>query len=104
MHARPKVALIGDDLLMRSRVESAAGQLVDPEDAEVCLVDLNRDPSVAIERIAHLSRACPSLEIVGFCDHGADETRLQAMAAGAVKVVTNSAVAEVALEFANRHD
>ena len=94
--------MIGGDLMMRSRVESAVGKLVQPELADVCFVDLNRDTSVAIGRIADLSRSYPQLEIVGFCDHGADDTRIAAMAAGANRVVANSTMMSVALEFVSQ--
>ena len=108
---RPTAAgLIGNDLLMRSRLQSALPGValltapIEPDaGAPGCLfVDLNTDADTRVPAIARWRTAFPDLVIVGFCGHEEAETRRQAMAAGATRVVTNGGLAAEARRVAEQ--
>jgi DNA-binding NarL/FixJ family response regulator len=99
------VALIGNDLLLSSKVEAAVratgagfavGRLPFNPDgklpkSDVVFIDLNFEES-GIAAIAAVRRTQPDTKIVAFCGHEERERRKRAMAAGASLCVTNGAI------------
>ncbi len=94
-----KIQLWSDDLLTRTRLESAwrqaGAEILKPRDEvqpDLVVVDLTaRD---ALARIERLRAAHPTLEIVAFGPHVAAEALQAARAAGASAVVTRGKVLE----------
>jgi ActR/RegA family two-component response regulator len=106
-----RVALIGGDLMFRSRLSSALeargvavrstkeGEL---PDAELVFVDLNASVEGRLGEIRRLREERLDVTIVGFCHHGEKAVRKAAMESGADQVVTNGAIAETALRLLGR--
>jgi DNA-binding NarL/FixJ family response regulator len=106
----PRVALLGADLILSSRLRSALAArdvaLVAARDerrlpdVSLVLVDLNSDAEARLEAIGRLRHRNAGAMIVGFCDHDAAGLRRRAMAAGASQVVANRHLADAALRLA----
>ncbi len=97
-----RVAFLGDDLLLRSRVVAALDDIecvvVRVDEAptatvDALFVDLNHAVAARVAAVAAWRAQLRDVTIVGFCSHGESEVRRQAMAAGADRVVTNGGVA-----------
>ncbi|MBV8445533.1 MAG: hypothetical protein JOZ92_06420 [Candidatus Dormibacteraeota bacterium] len=109
MTQRRSVSLISDDLLFASRLQ-AAFRRVGGEFALVVgdqvpqtptiFVDLNSRTDERVATITRLRQERPAVEIVGFCNHDDRALRRRALAAGATRVVNNSALQTVALLLA----
>lgn len=102
-------ALVSDDLMFASQLQlamkRARGSLAlvvgdTVPDATTVFVDLNTDHERRISLIASLRQERPSIEIVGFCNHGDRALRRRALAAGATRIVNNGALQVVALRLA----
>ena len=103
------VALVSDDLMFASQLQSAmrraggscalvVGERVPEVDA--VFVDLNARAEERLLLIASLREERPSLSIAGFCHHGDRALRRQALHAGATRVINNGALQAVALRLA----
>lgn len=108
------VALLGDDLMMRSRLESAlepsgialgaSRDLAMLPETDLVFVDLNYQVEERLAAIAELRSRKPELTICGFCSHSEKDARRRAMAAGANHVVTNESVPKAALRLVDAAD
>jgi AmiR/NasT family two-component response regulator len=93
-----RVAFLGQDLIMFSKVAAVARDLGcelvgDQTGADLVFVDLNSGAG----GIAEVKAAAQSgAEVVGFCGHEAKEVRQAAMAAGATLCVTNGTLTQAA--------
>ncbi|MGD0833467.1 MAG: hypothetical protein ABSA40_03445 [Candidatus Dormibacteria bacterium] len=106
----PRVALLGADLILSSRLRSAltargVALVATPReenlpDAPLLFVDLNSDAEARLETIGRLRHRNAGAMIVGFCDHDDNQLRRRAMAAGASQVVANRHLADAALRLA----
>lgn len=102
----PRVVVVGDDLLMASRLLSALrargiavlqlrGEPLPA--ADVTVVDLNARHDVQMQLISSLRARDPAQTIIGFCSHTDRQRRRQAMACGASQVVTNDSLVPAVL-------
>lgn len=105
------VALVSDDLMFASQLQSAmqraggscalvVGDRVPQVDA--VFVDLNTRVPERIDLIARLRGERPTLSIAGFCHHAERGLRRRALAAGATRVINNGALQAVALRLSGR--
>ncbi|MGA8207396.1 MAG: hypothetical protein WB801_07260 [Candidatus Dormiibacterota bacterium] len=103
--ARPKVALVSRDLMVRGRVEIALGTGVHqlevaadgelPAGLDLLLLDLNRDAQVRLAWLEHIGRTLPAAEVICFGPHTEmADLNPRARAAGADRCVANSHLAE----------
>jgi hypothetical protein len=83
-----KVALIGTDLMDRSRITAALAetQIVEPDSADVIVVDIAR----ALDQVAPTRSVAPRARIVCFGPHVDDASADAARAAGADVVLPRS--------------
>jgi DNA-binding NarL/FixJ family response regulator len=83
-----KVALIGTDLMDRSRITAALAdtQIVEPDSAEIIVVDIAR----ALDQVATTRGLAPRARIVCFGPHVDDAAADAARAAGADIVLPRS--------------
>jgi len=103
---RVGVALLGSDLILSSRLESAlapqgvrvarAAEETALAPAPVVFIDLNSHTEGRLQVIGRLHSRDPKAVIVGFCDHDERDVRRRAVAAGAHQVVANRHLAEAA--------
>jgi DNA-binding NarL/FixJ family response regulator len=106
----PRVALLGADLILSSRLRSALAArgvalVAAPKDdrlpdVSLVFVDLNSDTEARLEAIGRLRLRHGGAMIVGFCDHADRDLRRRAMAAGASQVVANRRLPDAALRLA----
>jgi DNA-binding NarL/FixJ family response regulator len=109
MDQAQRVALLGTDVLLASRLRSALSgggvglieatrdDLLPP--VPFLFVDLNHDLDTRIEAIARLRSRNPSATIVGFCNHDEKALMRRAVAAGADHAVANRSLPETALRL-----
>lgn len=109
MATQRTVALVSDDLMFASQLQSAmkraggscalvVGETVPAVDA--VFVDLNTRVEERIALIGRLREQRPELSIAGFCHHAERALRRRALDAGATRVVNNGALQAVALRLA----
>ena len=112
MDSPQRVALLGTDLLLASRLRSALSgggvclieatrdDLLPP--VPLLFVDLNHDAEDRLEAISRLRGRNPSATIVGFCNHEEKGLIRRAVAAGANHAVANGSLPEAALRLLGR--
>ena len=112
MDSPQRVALLGTDLLLASRLRSALSgggvclieatrdDLLPP--VPLLFVDLNHDAEDRLEAISRLRSRNPSATIVGFCNHEEKGLIRRAVAAGANHAVANGSLPEAALRLLGR--
>jgi DNA-binding NarL/FixJ family response regulator len=112
MDSPRRVALLGTDLLLASRLRSALSgggvclieatrdDLLPP--VPLLFVDLNHDAEDRLEAISRLRGRNPSATIVGFCNHEEKGLIRRAVAAGANHAVANGSLPEAALRLLGR--
>jgi DNA-binding NarL/FixJ family response regulator len=111
MAAQRTVALVSDDLMFASQLQSAmkraggscalvVGGVVPV--VHGVFVDLNTSVEERLELIAKLRAERPTLSIAGFCHHADRALRRRALAAGATRVINNGALQAVALRLAGQ--
>ena len=103
--ARPEVALLTRDLMIRARVEAALGSAVEhlqvlaggelPGGLDLLLVDLNRDAPERLAWLEHTAAPGAGAEVICFGRHTEmAELNPRARAAGAARCVANSHLPE----------
>ena len=112
MDSPQRVALLGTDLLLASRLRSALSgggvclieatrdDLLPP--VPLLFVDLNHDAEDRLEAISRLRGRNPSATIAGFCNHEEKGLIRRAVAAGSDQVVANRSLPEAALRLLGR--
>jgi DNA-binding NarL/FixJ family response regulator len=112
MDSPQRVALLGTDLLLASRLRSALSgggvclieatrdDLLPP--VPLLFVDLNHHAEDRLEAISRLRSRNPSATIVGFCNHEEKGLIRRAVAAGSDQVVANRSLPEAALRLLGR--
>ena len=99
------ILAIVDDLMFRSKLEAAAGQLGTPltvaTDAGTALrasqpwhralIDLNLNHADPLAIVRELRAAQPQARIIGYCSHVQQDLQRQALEAGCTQVLSRSA-------------